>query len=69
MTMYLVLSAFTSSPIFLAATTKAFAFSFTVCTLPPSKYYSYCLIILINKTCYKLEVKLPLRLSTTCEGV
>jgi hypothetical protein len=30
--MYLVLSAFTSSPISLAATTKASAFSFTVCT-------------------------------------
>jgi len=34
--MYLVLSAFTSSPISLVATTKASAFSFTVCTLPPS---------------------------------
>ena len=34
--MYLVLSAFTSSPISLVATTKASAFSFTVCTLPPN---------------------------------
>jgi hypothetical protein len=31
--MYLVLSAFTSSPIFLVAANKASAFSFTVCTL------------------------------------
>jgi hypothetical protein len=35
--MYLVLSAFNSSPICLLATTKASAFSFTVCTLPPKK--------------------------------
>ena len=35
-TMYLVLSAFTSSPISLVATTRASAFSFTVCMLPPS---------------------------------
>jgi hypothetical protein len=34
MTMYLVLSAFTSSPISLLATTKASAFSLMVCTLP-----------------------------------
>jgi hypothetical protein len=34
--MYLVLSAFTSSPIALVATTKASAFSFTVCTLSPN---------------------------------
>jgi hypothetical protein len=34
--MYLVLSAFTSSPISLVATTKASAFSFTVRTLPPN---------------------------------
>ena len=34
--MYLVLSAFISSPISLAATTKASTFSFTVCTLPPN---------------------------------
>jgi hypothetical protein len=32
--MYFVLSAFTSSPISLVATTKASAFSFTVCRLP-----------------------------------
>ena len=36
MTMYLFLSAFTSSPIFLLATTKASAFSFIVCMLPPN---------------------------------
>jgi len=44
MTMYLVLSALTSSPISLAAATKASAFSFTVCMLPPSilrRMYSY----------------------------
>ena len=34
--MYLVLSAFTSSPISLVVTTRASAFSFTVCMLPPS---------------------------------
>jgi len=34
--MYFVLSAFTSSPISLVATTKASAFSFTVRTLPPN---------------------------------
>jgi hypothetical protein len=34
--MYLVLSALTSSPISLAAATKASAFFFTVCTLPPN---------------------------------
>jgi hypothetical protein len=34
--MYLVLSAFTSSPISLVATTKASAFFFTVCTFPPN---------------------------------
>ena len=34
--MYLVLSALTSSPISLAAATKASACSFTVCMLPPS---------------------------------
>jgi len=44
MIIYLVLSAFTSSPICLLATTKApvftfivSAFSFTVCMLPPHK--------------------------------
>ena len=36
MAMYLVLSTFTSSPIFLLATIKASAFSFTVCMLPPT---------------------------------
>ena len=34
--MHLVLSAFTSSPISLVTTTRASAFSFTVCMLPPS---------------------------------
>jgi len=34
--MYLVLSALTSSPISLVAATKASAFSFRVCKLPPS---------------------------------
>jgi len=34
--MYLVLSALTSSPISLVAATKASAFSFRVCILPPS---------------------------------
>jgi len=34
--MYLVLSAFTSSLISLVVTTKASAFSFTVCALPPN---------------------------------
>jgi len=34
--MYLVLSALTSSPISLVAATKASAFSFRVCMLPPS---------------------------------
>jgi len=33
--MYLVLSAFTSSPVSLVASTRASAFSFTVCTLLP----------------------------------
>ena len=33
--MYLVLSAFTSSPISLVAAIKAYAFFFTVCMLPP----------------------------------
>jgi hypothetical protein len=36
MTMYLVLSAFTSSPISLVAATKASVFFFTACTLPPN---------------------------------
>jgi hypothetical protein len=36
--MYLVLSAFTSSPISFVATTKASAFSFTVYTLPLKIY-------------------------------
>ena len=36
MTMYLVLSALTSSPISLVAATKASAFSFRVCIPPPS---------------------------------
>ena len=39
--MYLVLSALTSSPISLAAATKASAFSFTVCMLPPSTTLTY----------------------------
>ena len=34
--MYLVLSAFTSSPVSFASTTKASAFSLTVCALPPN---------------------------------
>ena len=43
--MYLVLSAFTSSPISLVAGTKASAFSFSVCMLPPSiiVHYIYCI--------------------------
>ena len=41
MNMYLVLSAFTSSPISLVATTKASAFSFRVCMLPPNILTSY----------------------------
>ena len=36
MTIYLVLSALTSSPISLIVPTKASAFSFRVCMLPPS---------------------------------
>ena len=36
MTMYLVLSALTSSPISLVAATTVSAFSFRVCMLPPS---------------------------------
>jgi len=36
MTMYLVLSALTSSPVFIVAGTKASAFSFRVCMPPPS---------------------------------
>ena len=35
-TMFFVLSAFTSSPISFVAATNASAFSFTVCTLPPN---------------------------------
>jgi hypothetical protein len=38
MTMYLVLSAFTSSPFSLLAATKASAFLFIACTLPLSKH-------------------------------
>jgi len=34
--MYLVLSAFTSSPVFLLAASKATVFFFIVCTLPPN---------------------------------
>jgi len=41
--MYLVLSALTSSPISLAAATRASAFSFTVSMLPPSLIVTYCL--------------------------
>ena len=33
-----VLSAFTSSPYSLLATTKTFAFFFIICTLPPNMY-------------------------------
>jgi hypothetical protein len=36
MTMHLVLSAFTSRPIYLLATIKVSAFSFIVCMLPPN---------------------------------
>jgi hypothetical protein len=36
MTMYLVLPAMTSIAVYLIATTKDSAFSFTVCTLPPN---------------------------------
>ena len=38
MTMYLVLSAFTSSPVFLLATTKASVFFFDMCVLPNTLY-------------------------------
>jgi hypothetical protein len=41
--MYFVLSAFTSSPISLVATTKASAFSFTVCRMPPNMLTSSAL--------------------------
>jgi hypothetical protein len=43
MTMYLALSAFTSSPLSLPASTKASLFFFIVCTLPPeaSKHYQH----------------------------
>ena len=44
--MYLVLSAFTSSPISLVAATKVSAFFFTVCTLPPN-------ILTVDKFCNK----------------
>jgi len=44
--MYLVLSALSSSPISLVAVTKASAFSFKVCLLPPSIItYTFCKII------------------------
>jgi hypothetical protein len=39
--MYLVLSAFTSSPISLVATTKASVFSFNISGLPPNYIYIY----------------------------
>ena len=60
--MYLVLSAFTSSPISLVATTRASAFSFTVCVLPPSILTSYILIIIavyliLIVTCYSSYTK------------
>jgi len=40
--MYLVLSAFTSSPISLVAATKASAFSFSVRMLPPGAATTAC---------------------------
>jgi hypothetical protein len=46
--MYLVLSAFTSSPISLVAANKASAFSFTVCTLPPSMLTSSASVLGIH---------------------
>ena len=48
--MYLVLSAFTSSPISLVAATKASAFSFSVCMLPPRDFYSLPSIVRVVKS-------------------
>ena len=47
--MYLVLSALTSSPISLAAATKASAFSFTVCMLPPSTVNIYYVMKFLDR--------------------
>jgi len=50
--MYLVLSALTSSPISVIAATKASAFSFRICILPPR----YIIIININQKLILLNV-------------
>jgi len=46
--MYLVLSAFTFSPVSLVATTKASAFSFTVCTLPQLLGITYLILYIFQ---------------------
>jgi len=56
MTMHLGLSAFTSSPISLLATTKASAFSFIVCTLPP---------ILLTSLAYTTSWCVPINLKAS----
>jgi len=55
--MYLVLSAFTASPFSLVATTIASAFSFTVCTLPPT--HTTQSIITFMEIVSMMNVKVP----------